>query len=184
VASTTVIKDEWSPTLEKLIGKLSNRERRRFFGDLGEKIVFIIKNNMNHSVGFGDKIKYRKLKIKWRYRGSKNLIASTRNLARAGRGASIRMETIGGIRRETIRVTDKQKVTSSTKPLIFTRYLLKSWNVRRYGAGFVEIGPNAPAESEKAYYNDDRGDWNWKRRNSKEAIDRFLGYIDDEIWGY
>lgn len=177
-----IVKDEWTPTLQKLVKKLSNHERKRFYGDLGEKIVFVIKNNMDRSIGFGDKRPYKKLKIKWRYRGGKNLIASTRNIRRAPRGSQIRMETIGGVRRETIRVADKQKVTSSTKPLIFTTALLRSWNVRRFGPGFVEIGPHTAAESEKAIYNDDRGDWNWRRRNSKEALDRFLEYIDDEIW--
>ena len=181
-ADVTMIKDEWSPTLELLLDKLSGSERRKFFGDLGMRTVAVIKNKMSRSKGFGNNRRYRKLKITHRYHGSKDLIASKQNIARSRPGAKINIGVIGGKSARTIRVTDKTKVTGSTRPLIDTAALLRSWDVRRYGSGFVEFGPRTPAEAEKAYYNEDRGQWNWKAKSADRVMDDFLGYIDEGIF--
>lgn len=192
-ADVTTIKDEWSPTLELLLDKLSGPERRKFFGDLGMRTVGVIKNKMSRSKGFGNNRRYRKLKIKWRYHGHKEVAASKKNLARAVRGASITSEWVSASRRtrsggsllrerKRIKIVDKTKVTSSTKPLIDLGHLLRSWSVRKRGVGFVEFGPRTPAEAEKAYYNEDRGQWNWKTKSADRVMEDFLGYIDEGVF--
>lgn len=153
----TVVKDEWTPTLQELTEKFSPREMRKFFGDIGQKVVHDLKRDMARSKGFSDKKRYRKLRIKWRYHGRKTLVAGSK--------------------------VDKTKVTSSTRPLIDSGETMRSWTVRKYTHRLVEVGPRKPAEQAKASYNDrSRGHWDWGNKSTDEVWEALLGHVDKGIW--
>lgn len=155
---------------------------KRFFGDLGERIVFVVKRQMDRQRGFGNDKKYKKLKIKWRYHGRKELVASKRNMARRIRGTGIRETTIKGKNTKLVSVADKTKVTASTVILQDMGDLKRSWDVLKFDEGRVEVGPLTPAEKEKAYYNDDRGNWDWGTKSIPVVEKEFLGYLDKHFW--
>ena len=189
----TVVKDEWTPTLQELTEKFSPREMRKFFGDIGQKVVHDLKRDMARSKGFSDKKRYRKLKIKWRYHGFKELALTKKNLSVwAGKSllkdSSVRTQYIrkaSGQRviKKTGIFRDKTKVTSSTRPLIDIGDLLRSWTVRKYTHRLVEVGPRKPAEQAKASYNDaSRGHWDWGNKSTDEVWEALLGHVDKGIW--
>lgn len=167
-------KDEWTPTMEIIEGKLNGFSLKRFWGDIGKRIVAVLKTRMQDSIGFSDHQRYKKLKIDYRYHGHKSLVASPKNLSRKARGAKPK----GG----EIEIVSKTAVTSETKPLIDTGRLKRSWAVKDYNSNSVKIGNKWPAEKLKAVYNDDRGHWEWKRKSAREAFEMFLGYLDKDLF--
>lgn len=177
-----VHKDEWTPTLLELKKKFMADELKDFFGDLGQRIVSTIKKDMSRSRGFKDGVPYKKLIIEWRYHGRKRLMASKKNLLRQIQGTAIETEVVKGKKRKVVTVADKTKVTPDTKPLIDLGDLWKSWDVLKHSATGLLVGNKTPMEKEKAFYNDDRGRWDWGRTSINDVFDRFVRYIDKEIF--
>ena len=163
-------KDEWTPALKKLSEGLDAPALRRFWGDMGMKLVLLIKVAMDNQVGLERKQKYRKLKIKWRYHGRKQLQASQRNLNRRIRGTM----TAGG----QVTVASKTRVGPETVALQDTRQLYRSWSVLQRDAAGVTVGNRTPAEKLKAVYNDDRGKWDWGKEVSDKMLDHMTEYAD------
>lgn len=177
--SLDVPKDEWTPTLKALQAGLDPKELKRFWGDLGQKLVFQIKTFMDAQKGLEDGKKYRKLKIKWRYHGQKELIANKKNMARKARGADAQERIIGGVATRTIRVTNKTKVGPDTVVLQDTRQLYRSWSVLSHDADGATVGNRTPAEKLKAVYNDEsRGHWDFGKQIADKLMGNFVEYWD------
>ena len=163
-------KNEWTPALQKLSKGLDNEQLRRFWGDMGMKLVMLIKVAMDDQKGLEHRKKYRKLNIEWRYHGRKQLQASTRNLKRRIRGTS----TAG----DQVTVASKTRVGPETVALQDTRQLYRSWSVLHRDATGVTVGNRTPAEKLKAVYNDDRGQWAFGREVSDKLLDHMAEYAD------
>ena len=151
-----VLKNEWDDTLEDLERNLAEAEQKKALKNIGFKMVFMIKQMMSAQLGFGNNLPYRKLKGKFRYRKPRGLV--------------------GGL------TTIKSPITALTKALIDFGDLVRSWDVLKLNSKKVEIGPNTAHESMKAFYNDDRGDWEWSDKRSDEARDMWINNIEKGIW--
>ena len=178
-----VIRDEWTPALQKAMNGLEPPKRRGFFGDLGEKILFSIRRHMDLQLGWGNKKPYERLKIRWRYHGRKDLLDVPRNRARINWGLSGEKARAESADAGQLSVVDKTKVAESSVPLQDLRDLYRAWDVTDHDANSVTVRPGTARESEKAIFNDDRGDWSWRTDNSEDVFSRFMKYIDDEVLG-
>ena len=181
-----VEKDEWTPQLRRMRRGLAPAARKTRLARTGYKAVALLKVKMDQQVGFADGAPYAKLKIKFRYHGTKTVGATKKNIARRARGATVRNETFvrmnngvahvrGG---KVINVTDKTPVTASTKALIDLGDLKKSWDVLLATGQYVDLGNLTPLEKLKAYYNDDRGRFGWGRISSDEAMVYYMENFD------
>jgi hypothetical protein len=187
VSIARVEKDEWTPQLRKMMRGLAPAARKARLARTGYKVVALLKVKMDQQVGFADGTPYKKLKIKFRYHGTKTVRATKKNIARRARGAQVRMGTFTRAGGQTlldsrsgkvITVTDKTPVTASTKALIDLGDLKKSWDVLLATGQYVDIGNLTPLEKLKAYYNDDRGAFGWGRISSDEAIGFYMQDFD------
>lgn len=149
--------DNVSPALQRLAHNLERARGRRQFAMYGQKTAAMAKRAMSHSVGFSDQVPYKKLKIKWRYHGHKQLMRGD--------------------------VVNKTRVTARSKPLIDTGALRRSWGVLRVKPGRVDVGNTTSAEKNKASYNDDRGRWDWGRRPADVITRMFQEAIDRGVFG-
>ncbi len=178
-----VLKDGISPAIAKALNGLAPVKRKRFFGDLGEKIVASIKSMMVAQLGWGNRKPYRTLKIKWRYHGRKSLSDTAANRAKISWSMAGEAARAVGAGSGKLSVVDKTRVGPDTKALIDLADLLEQWGVTDHDADSVVIKPKTGREGEKAFYNDDRGDWDWRKYNSDEVFHRFTGFIDEEVLG-
>jgi hypothetical protein len=188
--STRVDKNEWTPQFRKMRRGLSPASRNRRLVKTGYKVVALLKVKMTKQKGFSDDAPYRKLKIKYRYHGQKDVIASKKNIARRARGAQVRRETFTRSGGQTlldsrsgrvIRITNKTKVTDSTKAVIDTAATRNSWDVLASGPGYVDVGNLTPFEKLKAYYNDDRVHADWGRISTEEALAAYMADFDRQM---
>lgn len=187
--STSIEKNEWTPQLRRAKKALSPASRKRRLVMTGYKVVALLKVKMDQQKGFADNVPYAKLKIKYRYHGTKDVSATKKNLARRARGATVRTETfvktINGVAHarqgKVIRITSKTPVTDSTKALIDTGDLRRSWDVLSATNAYVDVGNVTPLEKVKAYYNDDRGRFKWGRASEAEAMEAYLADFDRQM---
>jgi len=188
--STRVEKNEWKPQINRMRKALAPTARKRRLVTTGYKVVALLKVKMAKQKGFADDAPYAKLKIKYRYHGTKDVSATSKNIARRARGAQVRTATFvrGGGQtlldaktRKVIRITNKTKVTDSTKALIDLGDLRRSWDVLLATNAYVDVGNVTPLEKLKAYYNDDRGHFDWGRISSNEAVEAYMADFDRQM---
>ena len=183
MSDVRVLRDQISPAVAKALNGLSSTKRKRFFGDLGEKIVASIKTMMIAQMGWGNRKPYRALKIKWRYHGRKSLTDTAANRGRINWSMAGEAARAVGVGSGQVSVVDKSRVTADSKALIDLADLLEQWGVSDHDNESVTVKPKTGREAEKAAYNDDRGDWDWRKNNSDDVFRRFTGFIDKEVLG-
>lgn len=169
-----LVRDTWSPLLSDILEALEPSERRKVNGKLAIKTVSRVKLAISRSKGFGTGKKYRKLRIEFRYHGTKELQASRKNVKRAGRRKQTSSQRMSG----TISVADKTAVTSATKPLMDLGDLRRSWDVLKHNEHGFEVGPNNPNDAAKAFYNDDRGEWEWSDKRADQVLKQLAKSFD------
>ena len=175
--SMVISKNTWSPTLDEIIRRTGSSSMRRYMGDLGARISFAIKSSMENQHGFANHVPYAPLKIEFRYDGRKQLINNAGNFGRRARGATAQAEVIGGKSAQTIGVSRRVPVAPGTT-LFHTGMLHRTWDVLSRSKSHVEIGNLAPAEREKAFYNDDRGEFGWGVRSIQDVENDFGRFMD------
>ena len=84
-----VEKDGWTPQLRRMRRALTPAARKQRLARTGYKLVALLKVKMNQQKGFADNAPYRKLKIKYRYHGTKDVVATKKNIARRARGQHV-----------------------------------------------------------------------------------------------
>lgn len=196
-----VVKDEWSETMQQLKEVYSDENRERTMGETGLKMVADIRRHMTMSKGYADQSIYAPLRIEYRVHGRKYYSANKRNLAKASAVEDMMRKQFGKKKfkfdRRTRRVVDKKtgevsqrkevqlvqktKVTASTRPLIDTGRLRRSWSVLKAKPGLLEVGPSNPGDMMKAIWNDDRGRWYFDSKNINDLTEFYINNWMDVI---
>jgi hypothetical protein len=187
--SNAVPKNEWTPQLKRMRKALSPAARKRRLINTGYKMVALRKAKMDQQKGFADNTPFRPLKIKWRYHGTKDVMATKKNIARATRGAQVRNEVfvkmVDGVAHvrggKVIQVRARTKVTPASKAVIDTAATKNSFDVIGQGTGYVDVGNLTPFEKAKAFYNDDRLKADWGRVSTQEALDVYMADFDRQM---
>jgi len=185
----TDVEDFVLPALELLDRNLSPPQQRKAMRKGAIWLTTAIKYNIGASTGLENQKRYKRLKIKYRYHGRKELATTRANIKFAERNPrSADIIPGGGVLK-----VSKTKVTNATRPLVDRGNFKRSWGVLRSRADRVDVGPrdghngalaiyHGPGKPDSVRKQKNRTDTRWGKRTAGQFIKVFMRMVDAGVF--
>jgi len=185
----TDFEDFVTPILDKLDGNLSPGTQRKAMRKGAVWLTTAIKYNIGASKGLENQKRYKRLKIKYRYHGRKELSPTRANIKFAERNPRSADVIPGG----GVLKVSRTVVTGATKPLVDRGNFKRSWGILRARADRVDVGPrdghngalaiyHGPGKPDAVRKQKNRTDTRWGRRTADQFVKVFMRMVDAGVF--